>query len=247
MGAKADAFASINTLLWSTPGFLGARVAYGVAVPIVHKDIKADAVIDVLGLSSNISRRDSTTAIGDPLLTAILGWDRGNWHATLNFLLNIPIGSYKLGRLANAGFNRWGLDVTSAITYFDPATGFEVTVAPGFTFNGKNRDTGYKTGTEFHVEFAGLKHFSQQFAVGVAGYHYEQISGDSGTATRDFKGRVSAIGPTLNFGFQIGSIPVSGKLKYFREFNVRNRLKGDVGLLQIAVPLSVATAAPPPN
>ena len=248
LGLNADVFASVNSLLLSTPTqFLGARTAFGVVVPVIDKTVRAGATLDLNGLALGASDKDKIGALGDPLLTAIMGWDSGNWHATLNFLLNIPIGVYELGALANAGFNRWGLDVTSAFTYFDPTTGFEVTAVPGLTFNGENRDSGYKTGTEFHLEFAALKHFSQQFALGVAGFHYQQITGDKGSALGDFKGRVTAVGPTLNFGFQLGSIPVAGKAKYFREFNEKNRLKGDVALLQFAIPLAGATAAPPPN
>jgi hypothetical protein len=66
----------------------------------------------------------------------------------------------------------------------DPKTGFEVSAAPGFTFNWENPDTDYRTGTEFHVEFAVLEHFSQKFAVGVAGFHYQQITADSGAGAR---------------------------------------------------------------
>jgi hypothetical protein len=55
-----------------------------------------------------------------------------------------------------------------------------------------------------------------------------------------FKGRVAAIGPVMNVNFQVGKIPVSTSLKYFREFDVENRLEGDAGYLTLTMPLSVA-------
>jgi hypothetical protein len=55
-----------------------------------------------------------------------------------------------------------------------------------------------------------------------------------------FKGRVVAIGPVINLNFQVGKIPVSANLKYFREFDVENRLEGDAGYVTISMPLSVA-------
>ena len=39
--------------------------------------------------------------------------------------------------------------------------------------------------------------------------------------------------------FQLGKIPVSSSLKYFHEFDVKNRLEGDAGFLSFTMPLSV--------
>lgn len=44
------------------------------------------------------------------------------------------------------------------MTWLDPKTGLELSAAAGFTFNGENRDTDYKTGAEFHVEWAVMEH-----------------------------------------------------------------------------------------
>ena len=49
----------------------------------------------------------------------------------------------------------------------------------GFTFNGENPATDYKTGTEFHVDWALMQHVLKTFAFGIAGYRYQQITGDS--------------------------------------------------------------------
>ncbi len=235
---KARAFVNINTLLYSTEyTILGGRLAYGVSVPVVNQNVSASLTFNLGGESIGGSEKDSTFGFGDPLLAAILGWSHGNLHTTVNFLLNIPIGSHNSGALANAGFNRWGFDATAAFTYLNPENGFEATIAPGLTFNGENLDTGYKSGTEFHVEFAAMKHLSPQLAVGLLGYHYEQITDDSGTAPFGFKGRVTALGPAINFNFNIGELPVSGKVKYLHEFGAKNRIAGDAWFLQIAIPL----------
>lgn len=58
-----------------------------------------------------------------------------------------------------------------------------------------------------------------------------------------FKGRVFAIGPALDYTFKIGKIPVVTNIRYLHEFGVENRMKGDVGFLNLAIPISVA--APP--
>jgi len=153
------------------------------------------------------------------------------------YLLNVPVGDYDEGSLANAGFNRWGLDTTVAFTHQNPDTGIELTAAPGITFNGENRDTDYKSGDEFHLEFAAMQHLSEKYALGIIGYHYQQVNSDSGSAPDDFEGRVSAIGPAVNFNFKLGDLPVSGKVKYLVESNVKNRMEGDAAFIQFAIPL----------
>jgi len=237
-GLDADVFLTLASVLHvSDLEVLNGRLAFGVVVPVVHQDLSADFTLDLGGALIGGSENDQATAFGDPLLTTILGWSEGNLHTTLNMLLNIPVGDYDQGQLANAGFNRWGLDATVAFTYLNPDTGIELTAAPGITFNGDNRDTNYHSGNEFHLEFAAMQHLSEQLAIGVIGYHYEQITNDSGSATGDFKGRVTALGPALNFNFMLGNLPVSGKAKYLQEFNVKDRMEGHAVFLQFAIPL----------
>lgn len=238
VGLDADVFLVITSALHvSDREVLNGRLAYGLVVPVVNQDLSADLTLDFDGVVIDGSEKDEDTAFGDPILTAILGWSEGNLHTTLNFLLNIPVGDYSEGSLVNASFNRWGLDATVAVTYLNPDTGIELTAAPGITFNGENRDTDYQSGDEFHVEFAAMQHLSEKYAIGVIGYHYEQLDNDSGSAPDGFKGRVSAIGPALNFNFQIGDTPVYGKAKYLIESNVKNRMEGDAAFLQFSIPL----------
>ena len=69
----------------------------------------------------------------------------------------------------------------------------------------------------------------EDIAFGIAGYHYQQITGDSGAGAKlgAFEGRVTGLGPDVTYTFMCGKIPVSTELKYFREFDVENRLTGD--------------------
>ena len=77
-------------------------------------------------------------------------------------------------------------------------------------------------------------------AFGVAGYHYQQITGDSGAGARlgGLEGRVTGLGPDVTYTFMCGKIPVSTELKYFREFDVENRATGNAGFLTVSLPLS---------
>jgi hypothetical protein len=179
---------------------------------------------------------------GDIVPGMMLGWHHGNWHFKTHTLVNVPIGFWERGNLANMGFNHWAIDNAAAFTWLDPKIGLELSAMAGFTYNWKNSATDYKTGTEFHVEYAAVQNFSKRFALGINGYFYDQVTGDSGSGARlgSFEGRVVAIGPVMNLNFQVGKIPVATSLKYFREFDVENRLEGDAGYITLTMPLSVA-------
>ncbi len=248
MKVKADVALAAPTLLWVAPEtILGGTIGAGLILPIGSQstgiDLAARGALTfpngkILGPGGASRVTESTFAVGDPILTSFIGWSAGNFHWKLAGLVNIPVGSYEKSNLVNMGFNRWAADLTASLTYLNPQTGFEISVSPGITFNGNNPATQYRSGTEFHIEAAVMQHFSKSFAIGVVGYHYEQISGDSGAGALlgPFKGRVSAIGPNISYNFKVGDVPFITSLRWLREFNAENRLQGDVGMLTITIP-----------
>lgn len=247
-----ETFLKVPSALWVAPRkVLGAGVGVGLIVPVGWLDISADAdVVGTLTLpdgrtftgGQSFSVNDDTFDFGDPVLMAFFGWNRGNWHWKVTGLLNVPIAAYDADDISNIAFNRWVFDASGAVTWLDPTKGLEVSAVGGFTFNGENPDTDYKTGTEFHVEYALMKHFSKQFAAGLVGFHFQQITGDSGAGATNgpFKGRVTAIGPSLNYNTEIRSTPVAMSLRWYHDFNVKNRAEGDLVLFQATVPLGVS-------
>lgn len=246
-----DATAYINApfALWIAPEkVLGGNVGFGVMVPVGYKRVDAniDALVQVTlpnGTVIDAGRRfeidDDTFNFGDPVLNALIGWHQGNWHWTIGALLNVPIGPWDTQSISNISFHRWGLDTTAAVTWLDPTRGHEISVAAGFTFNGENPATDYKTGTEFHVEWALMQHVSKTFTLGIGGYHYQQVTGDSGAGDKigDFQGRVTALGPVMTYTFEWRKIPITTQLEWMHEFDVANRAEGNMGMLNVTVPL----------
>lgn len=245
-------FFEVPVLLWITPHkILGGNLGLGVILPIGWQDASID--IDALATltlangktltkGGRLTLDDDTFNFGDPQLTALLGWHRGNWHSNVAGLLNVPIGAYDKDNIVNMGFNRWAFDATAATTWFNPQKGHEASVAAGFTFNGDNDATNYKTGTEFHVEAALMQHFSKAFAIGLTGYHYQQVTGDSGAGAilGAFEGRVTALGPSMTYNFALGKLPVATTLRWYHEFNAENRLEGDGVYFTATIPLGGA-------
>jgi hypothetical protein len=248
----ANAYINAPYALWIAPEkVMGGNVGFGVMVPVGQKkvDIGIDAFVDlILPNGTPISRdahRDlgeSSTKFGDPVLNALIGWHQGNWHWTVGALLNVPIGPWDTDSITNVAFHQWGLDTTAGVTWLDPARGHEFSVAAGFTFNWENPATDYKTGTEFHAEWALMQHFSKTFSLGLGGYHYQQVTADSGRGATlgDFEGRVTAVGPIMTYTFICGKTPVSTQLEWMHEFDVENRAEGDSGFLNITIPLGGA-------
>jgi len=242
-GIDADIFLSMPTVIWVTPvDILGGDLAFSGTALVGHIDINAESTINIPGLGTGVAGlTDDRWAVGDPVMTAMLGWKTGNLHYTANVAVNVPIGDYEVGRLANTSLNRWVTDLTAAATWLNPDTGMEISAAVGVSFNGENSETQYETGEELHLEAALTRHFSPQFSMGLNLYHYDQISGDSGAGAvlGKFKGRVTAIGPSMSANFQVGKVPVTASFRYLHEFNVKNRLEGDNGWLTITIPLWV--------
>lgn len=245
----ANAYINMPYGLWVAPGkVLGGNVGLGVIVPVGWKNVEVgiDASVNLtlpngtpIAANRHFDFEDSTTSFGDPVFNPLIGWHEGNWHWTVGALINIPIGTWDTDSISNISFHRWAVDTTGAVTWLDPARGTEVSTAVGFTFNGENPATDYKTGTEFHVEWAAMQHFSKTFSLGFGGYHYQQLTGDSGSGAKlgDFEGRVTALGPVMTYTFICGKTPVSTQLEWMHEFDVKNRAEGDAGFLNVTIPL----------
>lgn len=230
---------------WVTPWELfGANLALGATLPIGRVSALAGVELDRAGSGAILGTalRDKATMVGDPIASASLGWHAGKFHWTATALVNVPVGEYRNGQLANLAPHRWGADLSGALTWFDPESGVDLSGAVGVTFNGMNRATDYRTGTEFHVEWAASKALSSALSAGIIGYHYQQLTGDSGAGANlgPYKGRVTALGGTAAYNFNAGKVPVSARIKVLREFSVDNRPRGTVGLLAIAMPIMVS-------
>lgn len=147
LGVESDAFVTIPGILWVPQAQLfGGRFGVGVLAPVGWQQANGSIEVErrltlanghTHARGSRLEFGDETTSFGDPLVTAFLGWDSGNWHTKVTGLLNIPIGAYDQHNLVNMGFNRWAFDASGAVTWLDPRMGLEVSLAAGFTFNGR--------------------------------------------------------------------------------------------------------------
>ncbi len=246
-GVDASIAADFASVAWvPTTNLAGGVLLLGAALPFGGPDVKASAVLTgPRGRQFTASTSDSTFVLGDPILTGEWGWTGGKLHVTASALVNIPIGDYHEGQLANLAFHRWAEDVSLASTWHDAKSGWDVSGKAGFTFNGENPATDYRTGTEFHLEGAIEKALSPAFSAGLQAYYFNQVSADSGSGAvlGPFEGRVTGFGGEAAYNFMVGRAPMTLRLHATTEFDARNRLQGTAVWLDFSIPLAVKLPA----
>nr|WP_283535823.1 transporter [Methylorubrum extorquens] len=243
---KNDTSAVFATPIWVAPAeILGGNLGFSITIPFGTPNISAGAVLSSPRIDRIIAgrERDAGFNVGDIYLASFVGWHSGNLHWSGTLLGVVPSGSFENGQLSNIALNRPAIDLSGALTYLDPVLGYELSVVPGITFNWINPATQYLTGTEFHLEWSASKYLSKELSVGLVGYYYNQLTGDSGSGDRigPFRGRVTSLGAQIGYTFKLGEIPVSTNVRFFREFDVRNRFAGTATYLTISAPLWVAS------
>lgn len=182
---------------------------------------------------------DSRTGIGDLYPMAALKWNRGVHNFMAYTMAGVPVGAYDRDRLANIGTNHWSLDAGGGYTYLDDKKGHELSAVLGFTHNWENHDTDYKNGVDAHLDWAASQFFNEQFHAGLAGYFYQQVTGDSGAGAvlGDFKSKVYAVGPQAGYFFPVGGQKWYLNLKGYYEFDAKNRPEGWNVWVTLAIPL----------
>jgi hypothetical protein len=212
-------------LVWTTPsGFGGATLALHTILPLVNLDVNV-----VPGLAQ------SKTGQGDMVVGAALGWHHSpQLHTLVALDVTAPTGGFNKADLANIGRNYWAVQPVFGVSYIDP-TGLNADAKVMWTFNTRNKDTDYKSGQEFIVDYALGWGLGNGWTAGVGGYLYQQVTDDkhAGATVPNNKGKAFAIGPSIKYD--------SGKRwfvtgKYQAETSVRNRPDGAAFWLKAVFP-----------
>jgi len=239
LDVAADLVFVIPSYAFAEP-VLGAQAALSMAGAFGKVKVDVNATLTGPGGSAlSGSQGDSLTSVADLYPMGSLKWNRGVHNYMAYTMLGVPVGSYEVGRLANLGTNHWSADVGGGYTYLNEKTGREFSAVLGFTYNFENSDTQYKNGIDGHLDWAASQFLSEKTHVGLVGYFYQQLTGDSGAGATlgDFKSRVSAIGPQVGYFFPVGGKKWYLNLKGYYEFDAQNRPEGWNAWLTLAIPL----------
>lgn len=237
-----DAQAAVTRLVWVTDRkVLGADFAMHIVAPLVAAQVRVGGVQG--------QQTGFTDVTIDPF---ILGWHwKNGLHVITGIDVNVPIGRYDRTNPATVSRHYWNVEPIIALAYtgrkglqVDVKTMFDINFAnPDAQINGLN-PTGarYRSGNEFHLEYAVTQAITPRASLGVAGYYYVQTSSDrvnDASAQRvldaldGFKGEAVAAGPTLRVG--LGKAQLIGTWQH--EFTARYRPQGDKLWLKLILPV----------
>ena len=241
------------TYVFATP-FLGGQVSASLLMGYGNNDTSlnaaATATVDHLSpFSVSIARQQDTTGFTDLIPIFADRWNAGVNNYMVYLTGDIPVGLYSTSNLANIGLGHGAIDGGVGYTYFDPKTGHEFSAVAGLTGNFENHSTNYTNGIDFHLDWAASQFLTKQLQVGLVGYFYEQLTGDSGCAPVlcPFESRVIGIGPQIGYIFPVAGMQGYVNLKGYGEFANENRPAGwNVWLTFVLSPAPPTSQSSPP-
>jgi hypothetical protein len=202
-----------------------------------------------VGFSRSDTFNDSVTGVGDLYPQFAVRWNSGVNNFMTYVTGDIPVGNYDSSRLSNIGLGHGAIDGGAGYTYFDPKSGHEFSAVTGFTYNFTNPSTNYQSGVDWHLDWGASQFLSKQFSIGLVGYFYRQVSGDSGSGDRvgSFQSGVTGIGPQMAFIFPVGQMQAYLNLKVYKEFDAQDRPSGwnAWAVLSLSPAAPVAAVSPP--
>jgi hypothetical protein len=189
-GFKVRVTAIVPRLVW-VPGVkvLGGDLATHVIMPLV--DMKASAA----GASQ------SKSGLGDMTVGVGLGFHHSpQFHSTVGLDFILPTGDYDKNDMANIGRNYATIEPVYALSYVDPG-GFNGDIRVGYLFNRRNKDTDYRSGNEFHFDYAAGWGLGNGWTIGLGGYYRKQTGLDkqAGASLPGSKTSAFAIGPNIKY------------------------------------------------
>ncbi len=104
----------------------------------------------------------SVVGLGELYPAAQMRWNFGVHNFMLFMDGGIPVGSYEKDRLANTGKNVYSIDGGAGYTYFDKATGHELTGVLGISNSWPNPATDYRNGNAVHFNWGTSQHISRK-------------------------------------------------------------------------------------
>jgi hypothetical protein len=217
---------------------LGAQFWAAVGIPVLY--VESDATVEAGGITRPILD-GSNSGLGDMYLVPFgLDWKLEDLDILLYLGINTPVGEYDVNNDVNLGLNYWAFDPNVGITWTLPEN-FELNLNLGYLFNLENTATDYKSGNAIHLDYTIGYKVTKRFEVGLTGYTYYQVTGDSGSGATlgSFKGEAVGIGPSLSYTF---GDPAEGfwffaDVTWQHDVHAVNRIKSDWVVLNFAFPL----------
>jgi hypothetical protein len=236
--ANVDLFAGTFAYIWDT-GKGRWNFASMITVPYIRPDVSAAVTIGQR--SGELS--DKASGLFDlyfaPVIASYHVSEVEHW--SMGVYVYAPTARYDKGRLANLGLNNWTFTPAVGYTHLFDRGSFEFSALAGVDFYTKNNATDYKNAPVAHIDLLAMKRTASGWGFGAVAGWVQQLSDDKGpTADRlgGFKGHAFGVGPAVDFkkSFSKDS-SIDFTLRWVKEFDVTNRLKGEPLVLNVSFAL----------
>ena len=226
---------------------LGGQPAIGMAFGGGYNRTEGSVQLNIPGHTFGRKRVDERWGITDLYPAVNLVWNAGVNNFMIYATGDAPVGTYDGERLANFGIGHGAVDWGGGYTYLNPKIGLEVSAAGGFTYNLENESTHYQNGIDSHLDYTLSQFLSEKFHIGVTGYLYYQLSGDSGSGDMEgsFESKIAAIGGEAGYLFKFGGLDAYANVRGYYEYWAENRVQGYAVFAIVNIPLGGGKTTPP--
>jgi len=194
---------------------------------------------------------NKTFGVGDLEVAPILRWSTERTQTLFIMSVVAPTGDYRPGRAANPSAGKFWT-FRPAVQYSYIGDGWDVGTRVAYSYNTRNVQTEYKSGSYINWDLALMKSVSDSTRVGLSGYAVDQLNRDSTKltaaqfaakdaafqareeATLDQKGRIFGAGPEIAYIHGAGDYLVDGRI--MKEFGAQTRPKGFTAYLSLSKP-----------
>jgi hypothetical protein len=194
-------------------------------------------------MGNPVSSSDAVWGISDLYPMINLAWGGALNNEMVYGAGDVPVGTYDSARLANIGLGHAAADFGGGYTLLNQKVGFELSVVAGFTFNFANPSTNYKNGVDSHLDWAVSQFLSESLHLGVVGYLYDQLSGDSGSGDKigSFESKVASVGGEAGYFFSVAGRKWYANARGYWEFWAENRVPGFSLFWILSIPLKTGS------
>ena len=194
---------------------------------------------------------NKTWGMGDLEFSPILRWSTEASQTLFVLTTVAPTGDYDPHRAANPSAGKfWTFRPAVQFSYI--GDGWDVGSRVAYSYNTRNTETKYKSGSYVNIDLALMKSVSESTRVGLSAYAVDQLNKDTTSltaaqfaakdpafqareeATLDQKGRVFGAGPEVAYIHGAGDYLLEGRV--MKEFGTQSRPKGFTAIVSLSKP-----------
>jgi hypothetical protein len=208
--------------------FLGATYGFSAIVPIVNTRFEGDEVMPSM---QNAGLSDIYVA------PVVLGWDKGKSTYLVNFGFYAPTGKFNASSPFNPGLGFWEEQIQAGMTYnFDKAKLWNASVLSTWEINEGKQSRDLRPGPMATFEYSfGRRFLHGGINVGAAGFAYQKLSADTGSAVnpavRGNLDRAFGLGP--EFKIVNPKYHMALDVRYEPQFGVQSRTSGNIVVISL--------------